>query len=229
MQARIHPAAGRGHADHGWLDSHHTFSFAGFHDPTRMGFRHLRVINDDVVAPARGFGTHPHRDMEIVSVPVRGRLAHRDTLGTGSTITPGEIQLMSAGRGIAHSEMNPSPDEEVNFLQIWILPETGGTEPSYQQKDFGLQPGVKRVLSPDGRDGSLVIKQDVDLWRVIREAGSTVEVPLARPYTYVHVIAGRIEVEGAQLSAGDGIELDRPGPLVFSVTEDTDVLVFDLV
>lgn len=229
MNARIHPANARGHADHGWLDSHHTFSFAGFRDPSRMGFRHLRVINDDKVQANRGFGTHPHQNMEIISVPLAGQLAHRDTLGNGSTILPGEVQLMSAGRGISHSEMNPSRTDTVHFLQIWILPNVSNQAPGYQQVDFGLEDGVQLVVSPDGQDGSLVIKQDVALWRVRQPAGGVAELPLTRPHTFVQVTHGQVEVAGALLNAGDGMELTADGPLTITFHEGGQALVFDLI
>ena len=229
MQPRLHRSSARGHADHGWLDSHHTFSFAGFHDPTRMGFGHLRVINEDRVEGGRGFGMHSHRDMEIISVPLAGQLGHRDTLGTGSTIRPGEVQLMSAGRGIAHSEMNVQADVPVHFLQIWVLPAVTGTEPRYQQVDFGLEAGVVRVVSPDGGEGSLQIQQDMELWRVRASAGATSTVPVTRARQFIQVTHGAIEVAGVSLRAGDGLELHHTGSLAVTTVEDSQFLVFDLL
>src|SRR5688572_7274575 len=170
----IRKARERGHANHGWLDSHHTFSFAEYHDPKHMGFRGLRVINEDRVQPGRGFGTHPHRDMEIVSYVLDGGLAHRDSMGTGSIIRPGDVQRMSAGTGVTHSEFNASDREPVHFLQIWILPERRGLTPGYEQKTFppASRDGVLRlVAAPDGRDGGLTIHADVEIYAGLLAAG----------------------------------------------------------
>jgi redox-sensitive bicupin YhaK (pirin superfamily) len=170
----LRPADARGHADHGWLDSRHTFSFADYHDPRHMGFRALRVINDDRVAPAQGFGAHPHRDMEIVSYVLEGALEHRDSMGNGSVIRPGDVQRMSAGSGVTHSEFNASPKETVHFLQIWLLPEKRGGEPGYEQRNFPAEEKrgrLRLVASADGRDGSVTVRQDVALYAGIFRAG----------------------------------------------------------
>lgn len=224
----IRRSTDRGHADHGWLDSRHTFSFGGYLDPRFMGFSHLRVINQDVVAPGGGFPTHPHRNMEIVSYVVDGALEHRDTLGTGSVIRPGEVQLMSAGRGIAHSEMNHSRSEPVQFLQIWVLPREGGTDPRYEQRDFGLDDGVRLVVSPDGRDGSLTIGQDTDLHRARLPQGTSHDVDLRHTRAWVQVVRGELDVNGARLFAGDGAALSDTTRLSLVARDDVEALIFDL-
>ena len=181
----VRRARDRGHANHGWLDSHHTFSFANYYDPKHMGFRGLRVINEDRVAPARGFGTHPHRDMEIISYVLGGGLEHRDSMGTGSVIRPGEVQRMSAGTGVFHSEYNASKTEPVHFMQIWILPERGGIEPSYEQRAFSeaeRRNTLRLVVDPEGRDQALKINADARLYAGLVDAGASVEhvVPAGR-------------------------------------------------
>ncbi|MCB9683375.1 MAG: pirin family protein [Alphaproteobacteria bacterium] len=225
----IRRAAERGHADHGWLDSHHTFSFASYHDPRFMGFSHLRVINEDRVAAGGGFPTHPHRNMEIVSYVIDGALAHRDTLGTGSVIRPGEVQLMSAGSGIQHSEMNASRTDGVHFLQIWVLPAQAATTPRYDQRDFGRTPGVQLVVSPDGRDGSLTIGQDTDIHRALLPGGETATVDLRHTRAWVQVVRGTLDVDGARLFPGDGLAVDGATALHLSAHDDVEALVFDLV
>lgn len=218
----------RGHANHGWLDSRHTFSFAGYRDPRFMGFSHLRVINQDRVAPHRGFGTHPHQNMEIISYVIRGALAHKDTLGNGSSITPGDVQLMSAGTGISHSEMNPS-SEEVEFLQIWILPKVGGTTPRYEQKPFPPQDGLTLVVSPDGREGSLTIGQDMDLYRLMMTENSVAEVPFQRRHGWIQLIAGRLRMGDLVLEPGDGLACRDEEVLTLIAEGEVEALVFDLV
>jgi len=218
----------RGHEDHGWLDTHHSFSFASYYDPGFMGFSDLRVINEDRVAEGGGFMPHPHKDMEIVSYVISGALAHRDTLGTGSVIRPGEVQLMSAGRGIRHSEMNGSPDAPVHFLQIWILPAQAGTAPRYDQRDFGKEPGLRLVVSPDGREGSLSIGQDMDLHRALLPAGEQVSLRLRRARAWVQVIRGTLDVNGARLQAGDGASFTGYPTLAMEAREEVEALVFDL-
>lgn len=220
----------RGRANHGWLDSHHTFSFASYSDPRHMGFGDLRVINEDRVDAGAGFPTHPHQDMEIVSYVVDGGLAHRDTLGTGSIIRPGEVQLMSAGRGIAHSEMNASRDEGVHFLQIWLLPDETqrGAEPRYFQKDFGETEGLLLVVSPDGRDGSLEIRQDVDLYRARLPAGTAIEHAVQRGRVWVQVVRGVLSVNGERLHPGDGAAITETEAIALRADEDVEALLFDL-
>jgi hypothetical protein len=222
----------RGFADHGWLRSFHTFSFADYHDPEHMGFRALRVINEDRVAPGRGFGTHAHGDMEIISYVLEGELAHKDSLGTGSVIRPGDVQRMSAGSGVTHSEFNPSRDELVHFLQIWILPERRGIAPSYEQKSFpeSERRGVLRlVASPDGRNGSVTVHQDVRLYAGLLAEGERLgyELPEGR-HAWIHVARGAIDVGGTQLEAGDAAALSEPQTIELRGASAAEVLVFDL-
>jgi hypothetical protein len=228
----IRPAAERGHADHGWLDSHHTFSFADYHDPAHMGFRSLRVINEDRVQPARGFGTHSHRDMEIISYVLAGALEHRDSMGTGSVIRPGDVQRMSAGTGVAHSEFNASDREPVHFLQIWLLPTARGLAPGYEQKAFAPEQKrgrLRAVASPHGRDGALTVRADATLYAGLFDAGESDELALERGrHAWVHVARGRVRVNGRELAAGDGASLsDEPAVRVEGV-DGGEVLVFDL-
>ncbi len=225
----IRRSAERGQADHGWLRSQHTFSFAGYRDPRFMGFGHLRVINEDRVAGGAGFPTHPHRDMEILSYVISGALEHRDTLGTGSVIRPGEVQLMSAGRGIAHSEYNHSADEEVHFLQIWLLPRSVGGAPRYQQRDFGDRPGLTLVCSPDGRDGALEIQQDADVHRALLTGDTPVVHRIARRRAWIQVVAGTVMANGARLGPGDGLALtELPAVSLRALDGAAEALVFDL-
>lgn len=227
------PAAERGHTDLGWLDSRHTFSFGHYRDPEHMGFRALRVINDDRIAPGQGFGEHPHADMEILTWVVDGALEHRDSLGNGSVIRPGELQRMTAGHGITHSEFNPSGTEALHLLQIWILPERRGLEPGYEQRRFALDEsrGAFRLLaSPDGRDGSVTIHQDATLAVARLHAGDVAEARIASErHAWVQVVRGAVEIDGVALAAGDGAAIDD-APLVRCVTTapDTEVLLFDL-
>ncbi|TNE46755.1 MAG: pirin family protein [Deltaproteobacteria bacterium] len=222
----------RGLGDHGWLHSRHTFSFAGYYDPEHMGFRSLRVINEDQVEPGRGFGTHPHRDMEIISYVLDGALEHADSMGTGSVIRPGDVQRMSAGTGVRHSEYNHSKSDSVHFLQIWIEPEAKGIEPSYEQKTYpkGEKQGKLRLVgSRDGRDGSVVIHQDVNLYASALDGDDlvTYEVPEGR-YTWLHVAKGSLQVNGETLNAGDAIATDNEEHLVLSDGQSAEVLIFDL-
>lgn len=228
----VRPADARGHADHGWLDSHHTFSFADYHDPRHMGFRGLRVINEDRVAPGKGFGRHGHRDMEIVSYVLGGALGHKDSMGTGSTIVPGDVQRMSAGTGVMHSEMNASATEPVHFLQIWLLPEARGIAPGYEQKRFTDEEKrgrLRLVASRDGRDGSITVHADVDLHAGLFAAGERAELAL-RPgrHAWVHVATGAVRVNGKDLSAGDGAAISDEAAVVVEGTSGGEVLVFDL-
>jgi hypothetical protein len=228
----VRRAQERGHASHGWLESFHSFSFAGYHDPRHMGFRTLRVINEDRVAPGRGFGTHSHRDMEIVSYVLDGILEHRDSLGSGSRIRPGDVQRMSAGTGVSHSELNPSPTEHVHFLQIWILPEREGLAPSYEQKHFPSEERrgrLRLVGSRDGREGSIQIHQDVDLYATLLLAGESVTHAL-RPgrHAFLQLARGRCELNGIALEAGDGAAVSDERPLRLGGASDAELLLFDL-
>ncbi len=228
----IRRAKDRGHFDHGWLDTYHTFSFADYHDPRQMGFRALRVINDDRVAGGRGFPMHPHRDMEIVTYILEGALAHKDSMGTGSVIRPGDVQRMSAGTGVTHSEANASANEPVHLLQIWLLPARRGLEPSYEQKHFtddDKRDRLRLVASPDGAEGSVTIHQDVRLYAGLLAPGKSVVQPLARGRAaWVHVARGRATVNGEALAAGDGAALSEIGALELAGVEPAEVLVFDL-
>ncbi len=224
----------RGHADHGWLDTRHTFSFADYHDERFMGFSDLRVINEDRVRPGQGFGTHGHRDMEIISYVLEGELAHRDSMGNGSTIRPGEVQRMSAGTGVRHSEMNPSPDQPVHFLQIWILPREQGLRPGYEQKAF---PAAERrgrlrlVASPDGRDGSVTIHQDATLAVATLSAGEQVRHELSPGrVAWVQVARGEVRLNGTALRAGDGAAVSDEAVLEIAARaqDDSEILLFDL-
>ena len=216
---KIRRAEDRGHANHGWLDTNHTFSFADYYDPNFMGFRTLRVLNEDRVAGGGGFGRHTHRDMEIISYVLEGTLAHSDSMGTGSLIKPGEVQRMSAGTGVAHSEMNPSDDQPVHFLQIWIIPKFTGIKPGYEQKAFAQADKRGRLAlvgSPDGAEGSITIHQDVRLY-----AGSIVE-------GYLHVVRGRVTANGRALEAGDALRYRDESEVSIEGGSDAEVLVFDL-
>ena len=231
-ELNIRRADERGHADHGWLNSHHTFSFADYYDPAHMGFRSLRVINDDRVAPGMGFGTHPHRDMEIFSYVLEGALQHKDSMGNGSVLKPGQIQLMSAGRGVTHSEFNPSPKEPLHFLQIWIQPRERGLTPSYTEwRPTSEQADAPKVLviSPDGRDGSATIHQDADIYRIRLKPGQTVTHELKRGRgAWLHVAEGALKLNGVALTTGDGASTEAPGPLTLTATEPSEALLFDL-
>jgi quercetin 2,3-dioxygenase len=232
----IRPAGERGHAEHGWLDSRHTFSFADYYDARHMGFRALRVINEDRVAPGQGFGRHSHRDMEIVTYVLDGALEHEDSIGTGSVIRPGDLQRMSAGTGVAHSEFNASSDQPVHFLQIWLLPRQRGLPPGYEQKSFspGERQGRLRVVaSPDGRDGSVTVHSDATLYGTLLAGGQAVELPLAPGrHAWVHVARGRAQVAGQTLGAGDAAALSQEPAVKLEGLGGEDgpaeILVFDL-
>lgn len=224
---RIRRAEERGHFDHGWLDTYHTFSFADYYDPEHMGFRSLRVINEDRVKPGRGFGTHSHRDMEIITYVLAGELAHRDSMGTGSVIRPGEVQRMSAGSGVLHSEMNPSPVAPVHFLQIWILPERRGIEPSYEQKAFAREPGkLQLVASSNGRDGSITIHQDANIFAATLDGKSLTYDLRADRYAWLQVARGAMTVNGDELRAGDGAAIENERTI--TIDGDGELLLFDL-
>jgi redox-sensitive bicupin YhaK (pirin superfamily) len=235
---KLRKSSQRGHADHGRLQSKHSFSFADYHDPRHMGFGNLRVINEDRVAPGSGFGTHGHRDMEIVSYVLAGELAHRDSLGTGGAggasgvIRPGDVQRMSAGRGVQHSEYNNAPNQTTHFLQIWIEPSERGIAPGYEQKHFDAaeKRGVLRpIASPDGRDGSLTIHADASIGAALVDGAERIERALdPRRLAYVHVVRGSVSVNGVPLEAGDAAGLVDERALAIGAGSDAEVLVFDL-
>ena len=220
----------RGHSNFGWLDSHHTFSFGEYSDPQQMGFSALRVINDDTVSAGAGFGTHGHRDMEIISCVLEGVIAHKDSEGNVENLRPGEFQLMSAGSGIRHSEFNPSSNDKLHFLQIWIQPRVFGQTPGYQQREFTQAPGLTLVASPDGASGSLVIKQDASLYQLVLPAAAQHNMPLAQGRkAWVHVIDGSLAIAGEQLIPGDGAAIDELTELQFTAgASGVRALVFDL-
>jgi quercetin 2,3-dioxygenase len=222
----------RGHFDHGWLNTYHTFSFADYYDPAHMGFQGLRVINEDRVQPGKGFGTHPHRDMEIISYVLEGGLEHRDSMGNGSVIRPGEIQRMSAGTGITHSEFNVSNDELVHFLQIWLLPTQRGIAPGYEQKviDRNEQNGrLRLVASPDGKDGSVVIHADARVYAGLFENGAKAELAIPQGHhAWVHIARGKARINGSALSAGDGAAMSAEPSVKVEGVDASEVLVFDL-
>ncbi|MGE0712071.1 MAG: pirin family protein [Planctomycetota bacterium] len=228
----LRKASERGHANHGWLDTYHTFSFADYHDPAHMGFSVLRVINEDVVQPGQGFGTHPHRDMEIVTVVLAGALEHKDSLGTGSVIRPGDVQRMSAGTGVLHSEFNHSAQEPVHLLQIWILPERRAIRPGYEQKHFPAEARQDRlalVASRDARDGSLTIHQDASVYVGTLGAGVSVEHELAPGRrAWVHVATGTAQVNGRDVAAGDGVAVSGEPRVTITARDGVEVVLFDL-
>ena len=229
---KLRKSQDRGHANHGWLDTWHTFSFADYYDPDEMGFGALRVINDDRVAPGRGFGTHGHRDMEIVSYVLEGALEHKDSMGNGSVIRRGDAQRMSAGRGVRHSEFNPSPTATVHLLQIWIEPNVTGIEPGYEEKRFAdadKKGRLRLIASPDGRDGSVTIHQDAYLYATLLDRGDAVTHKLAPGRkAYVHVALGTLQVNGTPLKAGDGMKVSDESGITFAGADNAEVLLFDL-
>ncbi len=228
----IRPANERGGGDHGWLDTRHTFSFSDYYDPRHMGFRDLRVINEDRVAPGQGFGTHGHRDMEILSYVVSGGLGHRDSMGNGEVIRPHEWQRMTAGTGVRHSEMNASRTEPVHFYQIWILPEAENIRPGYEQKLFAPEEKSGRlrlVASRDGREGSLKIHQDVSVYNGLLEGGESVEHSLgAGRHAWLQVVRGSVELNGTRLGAGDGAAVSEEAALRVSAESESELFLFDL-
>jgi redox-sensitive bicupin YhaK (pirin superfamily) len=228
----LRSAHDRGHFDMGWLSTYHTFSFGQYHDPEHTGFRTLRVINEDVIAPARGFGSHPHRDMEILTYIVSGELRHKDNMGNGSTIRPGDAQRMSAGSGVLHSEENPSETEPCHLLQIWILPAEEGSLPGYEQKSFPeheLSDRLRLIASHAGRDGSITIHQDADILAGRLGADVSVEHVLgAGRGAWVQLVSGRVAVNGTELAAGDGAALEDEPDLVIHALEDAELVLFDL-
>jgi quercetin 2,3-dioxygenase len=228
----IRKATERGHANHGWLDSHHTFSFADYYDPKHMGFRSLRVINDDRVEGGRGFGAHPHRDMEIISYVLEGALSHKDSMGTGATIRPGDVQRMSAGTGVVHSEFNASKADEVHFLQIWLIPSEQGIKPGYEQKTFsdGEKRGrLRLVASHNGADGSVKIHTDANVYAGLFGAGEQAQLELAdQRGAWVHVARGKVKVNGEVLGEGDGVAIENERSVRVEGVDNAEVLVFDL-
>jgi redox-sensitive bicupin YhaK (pirin superfamily) len=228
----IRRANERGHANHGWLDARHTFSFADYHDPNWMGFRSLRVINDDTIAGGGGFGTHPHRDMEIITYILSGALQHRDSMGHEAVLKAGDVQRISAGTGIAHSEFNYSPIEPVHLLQIWLFPERKGVKPAYAERSLGngsVKQGLTLVASRDGRDGSVSIHQDADLWlaRLSGGVGATHTLKRGR-HAWVQVAEGEVTLNGQTLRAGDGAALSEETALTLTANAAAQVLLFDL-
>lgn len=229
----IRKASDRGHARHGWLNSHHTFSFAEYYDQQHMGWSHLRVINDDTVQSGEGFGTHGHRDMEIISYVLEGALEHKDSMGSGSVIRPGDVQVMSAGTGVRHSEFNHSRTEPVHFLQIWIVPKFSGIRPNYQEKHYNE--AQKRgklclVASPDGSNGSLVIAQDARMLAGLLDGSERVDYAVAPGrHAYLHVARGALTLNGLALEAGDGVKIADETQLALADGNNAEVLLFDLV
>jgi len=229
---KIRPGNERGHANHGWLDTYHTFSFAGYYDPRHMGFRHLRVINEDRVKPGAGFATHSHRDMEILTYVLEGALAHRDSMGNGSVIRPGDVQRMSAGTGISHSEYNHSQTEPVHLLQIWIVPEQTGLSPSYEQRSFELGAkggGWRLIAAREGRDGAVTVHQDVEVFAARPAPGERV-VHRLKPdrHAWLQVARGALMLGGIALQAGDGAAASDEAMLDVTANEASEVLLFDL-
>jgi len=230
----LRPAAERGHFDHGWLNTYHTFSFADYLDPHHMSFGPLRVINEDRVAPAMGFPTHPHRDMEIITYVLEGELSHKDSMGNGSTMRPGEVQRMSAGTGVRHSEFNSSETEPLHLLQIWIIPDSDGFPPSYEQKDFPAAEKLDRlrlVASPDGADGSVTIHQDARVYVSVLEKGKSVKHELAtKRKAWIQVARGSVLVNGKELKQGDGAGIEKEASLDVTGASDApaEILLFDM-
>ena len=228
----LRPASERGHASHGWLESYHSFSFADYYDPAHMGFGPLRVINEDRVAPGKGFGTHGHRDMEIISYVLDGELAHKDSLGNGSTIVPGDVQRMSAGRGVMHSEFNPSRERPVHFLQIWIEPNVRGAAASYEQKHFDAaarRGRLRLIASPDGREGSVAIHRDARIYAGLFDGVESAEHGLAPGRLgYVHIARGKATINGQALGAGDALRIDGEPVVAVSDGRGAEILLFDL-
>ncbi|HBI09232.1 MAG TPA: pirin family protein [Franconibacter pulveris] len=225
----LRKAEERGHANHGWLDSWHTFSFANYYDPNFMGFSALRVINDDVVAPGQGFGTHPHKDMEILTYVLEGAVEHQDSMGNKEQVPAGEFQIMSAGTGVRHSEYNPSSTERLRLYQIWIIPEKTGIEPRYEQRRFDAAQGRQLVLSPDARDGSLKVYQDMELsrWAMAKEEQSVYPIAAGRR-VWIQVVKGEVTVNGTKAKTSDGLAIWDEQALSIHADSESEILLFDL-
>jgi quercetin 2,3-dioxygenase len=228
----IRRGSDRGHANHGWLNSYHSFSFGDYYDPQHMSFRDLRVLNDDQIVAGNGFGTHPHRDMEIITYVLEGAIEHRDSMGNGAIVQAGDVQRMTAGTGVTHSEFNPSSTVMTHLLQIWIMPEQMCLEPSYEQKNFSpadKQNQLRLVASSDGRDGSVLIHQDVDLYASLLAPSESLAIDLnpAR-YYWLHVARGQVMVDGKKLGGGDAIGLSQESQLMLNGQENAEILLFDL-
>jgi quercetin 2,3-dioxygenase len=225
-------AGDRGHFDHGWLNTYHTFSFADYYDPRHLGFRTLRVINEDRVKPGEGFGTHPHKDMEIVTYVISGALEHKDSMGNGSVIAPGEIQRMSAGTGVTHSEFNPSKKDAVHFLQIWVLPDRTGLTPGYEQKSVpheALRNRLQLIASRDGREGAVTIHQDASIYACRLSSGGSVSHKFGpQRYGWLQVIEGDVALDGEVLHAGDGAALSGEDDAKITAGQEAEFLLFDL-
>ncbi len=228
----IRPARERGHVDHGWLDTYHSFSFANYHDPAQMGFRALRVLNDDTVAPGRGFGTHRHEEMEIVSYVLEGAMEHRDSTGAGSVLRPGDVQRMSAGTGVTHSEFNHSDSEPLHFVQIWLLPGQAGLDPGYEEKHFGAEEKrgrLRLIVSPDGRDGSLTIHQDASIYATIVDYGDRLEHKLdPGRHAWVQVMRGNVVLNDLDLVRGDGVAVSDEPAITLEGRGESELLLLDL-
>lgn len=228
----IRKARNRGHANHGWLDTYHTFSFSSYYDPAHMGFRSLRVMNEDFIAAGAGFGTHPHHDMEIVTYVLEGALEHKDSMGNGEVLRPGEFQRMSAGTGITHSEFNPSPEQPTHLYQIWLLPQSKGIEPSYEQKYFDdsrMHNGLRLVASPDGADGSLTIHQDARIYLSKIDTGQSVdlELPTGR-HAWLQVLRGSVTLNGQPMNTSDGAAVSEESRLTIKADSNAEIMLFDL-
>jgi len=233
MNLLTHPSKSRGFADHGWLKSYHSFSFANYFDPSKMGFKSLRVINDDYIDPSEGFGTHPHKDMEIITIPLRGTLRHKDTMGNETVIKHGEVQLMSAGTGIHHSEYNDSDSDDVNMLQIWVLPKLKGITPRYDQKSFDpalRHNSLQLVVSPDGRENTVKINQDAYFYLGDFDQGNDFNYQLNNSShgIYIFLIEGKVEINGESLSSRDAIGIDQFNDLNIQVHKDSKILIIEV-
>ncbi|RLA31797.1 MAG: hypothetical protein DRR11_09930 [Gammaproteobacteria bacterium] len=228
----LRPAAERGAVNLGWLDSKHTFSFGEYHDPAHMGFSNLRVINEDWIEPGQGFGTHPHRDMEIITYIIKGALEHKDSMGNGAVMRRGDVQHMTAGTGVMHSEFNHSSDELVHLLQIWILPGERGLTPGYEEKTFAdaaKKNQLKLIVSPDGSDNSLVVNQDLHLYASILEQDAELQHSFAEGHSgWIQAVEGEVEVNGEKLNAGDGAAIEQVETLGIKATTDAEFLLFDM-